>query len=400
MRKQNRDPGGEGTPEVARIKELLSGLVAFASENPPGQEAEVAIYLGQRLAALGFAVETPEVGSGRRNVIGRFDNGTGPTLAFNSHLDVVPAGTGWASEPFRLSEREGRLYGRGACDAKGSIAAMVEAMILLKSAPTAWRGTLIGVFVADEEVGSAGSRSFVSSHPPVDRVVVGEPTSLATVSAHKGVLRPHIRVSGKSAHSGMPELGDNAIIAAGHLITLFAEEDARLRKIEHPLCGKASLTVTRIDGGMADNVVPASCDLVIDRRVLPGETREQVEAEVREIMQRAMRDFAVRAEIVSFSSTAGGCESPISDPVVNAAVETCGRHGVRRCGPLGFMGGCDLVHFVAVGSRGVVLGPGALDVAHKPDEFVPVNELVTASRIYRDLMLRLFRRGTRGTLGS
>jgi succinyl-diaminopimelate desuccinylase len=155
--------------------------------------------------------------------------------------------------------------------------------------------------------------------------------------------------------------------------------------------------VTRIDGGMADNVVPASCDLVIDRRVLPGETHEEVEAEAREIIQRARRDFAVRLEIVSFSSTAGGRETPISDPVVNAAVETCGRHGVRRSGPLGFMGGCDLVHFAAVGSRGMVLGPGALDVTHKPDEFVPVNELVTASRIYRDLMLRLFRSGTLGS---
>jgi acetylornithine deacetylase/succinyl-diaminopimelate desuccinylase len=394
MGKQSRDPGSDATPEEPRIKELLSGLVAFASENPPGHETEVAIYLGQRLAELGFAVEAPEVGSGRRNVIGRFNNGAGPTLAFNSHLDVVPAGTGWASEPFRLLERGGRLYGRGACDAKGSIAAMVEAMILLKSVPAAWQGTLIGVFVADEEVGSAGSRSFVRNHPPVDRVVVGEPTSLATVSAHKGVLRPRIRVTGKSAHSGMPDLGENAIVAAGHLISLFVEEDARLRRIKHPLCGKASLTVTRIDGGVADNVVPASCDLVIDRRVLPGETREQVEAEVREIIRRARRDFAVRSKIVSFSSTAGGCETPISDPVVNAAVETCGRHGVRRSGPLGFMGGCDLVHFAAVGSRGVVLGPGALDVAHKPDEFVPVNELVTASRIYRDLMLRLFHTGT------
>jgi acetylornithine deacetylase/succinyl-diaminopimelate desuccinylase-like protein len=159
-------------------------------------------------------------------------------------------------------------------------------MILLRNAPTASQGTLIGVFVADEEFGRAGS-GIVTSHPPVERVVVGEPTALATISAHNGVLQPCIHVTGNRAHSGMPEVGENAIIAAGHLIAQFAEEDARLRRIEHPLCGKASLAVTRIDGGIAANVVPASCDLVIDRRMLPGETREQVEAEVQKIIQRA-----------------------------------------------------------------------------------------------------------------
>src|SRR5262245_630774 len=252
-----QDPSAERAPEAARIKELLAGLVSFSSENPPGREAEIALYLGAHLQTLGFAVEVPEVAPGRRNVIARIDNGDGPTLAFNSHLDVVPAGSGWTADPFRLVERDGRLYGRGACDAKGSIASMVEAMTLLIAASAAWKGQLVGVFVADEEVGSSGARAFVAAHPPVDRVVVGEPTSLATVSAHKGVLRPRIRITGKSAHSGMPELGENAIVAAGQLITLFEAEDARLREIQHRLCGKASLTVTRIEGGIADNVVPA-----------------------------------------------------------------------------------------------------------------------------------------------
>ena len=390
---QRRDHGGHRAPEPARMKDLLGRLVSFASENPPGREAEVALFLGEHMRALGFEVKTPEVAPGRPNVVAVLANGSGPTLAFNSHLDVVPAGTGWSSDPYSLSERDGRLYGRGACDAKGAIAAMVEAMTLLKMAAADWQGRLVGAFVADEEVGGSGSEAFVADHPPVDRVIVGEPTSLAAVCAHKGVLRPRIRVAGKSAHSGMPELGENAIVAAGRLIALFAQEDARLRKIEHPLCGKASLTVTRIEGGIADNVVPASCDLVIDRRTLPGETREEAEAEVRALMERARHEFGIRAEILSFSCTAGGCETPTSDPAVTAAVEIGAGHGVREPGPLGFMGGCDLVHFASRGSRGIVLGPGALGVAHQPDEFVPVDELVTAAAIYRDLMLRLFHTG-------
>src|SRR5437016_1651909 len=128
--------------------------------------------------------------------------------------------------------------------------------------------------------------------------------------------------AGPATPSGRPELGDNAIIAATFLIQLFAEEDARLRKIYHPLCGKASLTVTRIEGGVADDVVPASCELVIDRRTLPGEERDQVEHEVRSIMERASREFGVVADIMSFSSTAGACETPVTDPIVTSAVET------------------------------------------------------------------------------
>jgi acetylornithine deacetylase/succinyl-diaminopimelate desuccinylase family protein len=334
-------------------------------------------------------------------VVATLDNGDGPTLAFNSHLDVVPAGNGWTRDPFRLVEHNGRLYGRGACDAKGSIVAMVEAMRLLKRAQGEWRGRIIGTFVADEEVGSMGSCAFVAQqHPPVDRVVVGEPTSLATVSAHKGVLRPRIRVAGRSAHSGMPELGENAIVAAGHLIKLFAEEDARLRKIHHPLCGKASLSVTRIAGGVADNVIPENCELVIDRRTLPGEERDEVEREVRAILERARREFGVAAQIVGFSSTAGAYETPVTDPIVTSAVHICELHRVPRSGPLGFMGGCDLVHFAAAGSRGIVLGPGSLEVAHQPDEFVPVSEFVTAATISRDLMLKLFNTGMLSVAGD
>jgi acetylornithine deacetylase/succinyl-diaminopimelate desuccinylase family protein len=364
-------------PDAARMKELLARLVGFASENPPGREGEVAGYLGNVMRRMGFDVQMPEVTHGRFNVVATLDNGGGATLAFNSHLDVVPAGEGWSRDPFRLFERDGRLYGRGACDAKGPITAMVEAMLLLKAVRSSWRGRLIGVFVADEEVGSAGSLAFIADHPPVDRVVVGEPTSLATVSAHKGVLRPRIRISGRSAHSGVPELGENAIIAAARLIKLFVEEDVRLRTIVHPLCGKASLTVTRVEGGIADNVVPASCDVVIDRRVLPGETREQVESEIRAIMERARREEGVVAEIVGFSSTAGACETPASDLAVTLAVEACDQHAVKCSGPLGFMGGCDLVHFAAAAAAALCSGRATSGSLINPmNSFRPMNSLL------------------------
>ena len=103
---------------------------------------------------------------------------------------------------------------------------------------------------------------------------------------------------------------------------------------------------------------------------------------------------------MSFSSTAGACETPVTDPIVTSAVEVCELHRVPRSGPLGFMGGCDLVHFAAAGSRGIVLGLGSLDIAHQPNEFVPVSELVTAAVIYRDLMVRLFHARTLTSAGD
>jgi acetylornithine deacetylase/succinyl-diaminopimelate desuccinylase len=223
-------------------------------------------------------------------------------------------------------------------------------------------------------------------------VVVGEPTRLMTVSAHKGCLRPHLRVLGRSAHSGTPDLGENAIIACQRLIGLFATEDQRLRTKVHPLVGPASLSVTRIQGGVADNVIPSSCDVVIDRRILPGEDVEAVDGEIKLLLERAASAYGVRTEILSYSSNAGPSETPLDDAIVQASLAACRAQGVAEPGPVGFLGGCDLVHFQRVGIRGVVLGPGSLEQAHQPDEYVVLADLMRASLIYRDLALDWFAR--------
>jgi acetylornithine deacetylase/succinyl-diaminopimelate desuccinylase family protein len=380
------------TPDAGRLRGLLARLVAFRTENPPGDEAAPAQFLAGILQELGCDVATPEVASGRRNLIAIFENGEGPSLGFNSHLDVVPAGPGWSGDPFSLREADGRLIGRGACDAKGCVAAMVEAARLLIGAREAWRGRLTMIFVADEEVGSTGAKAFAASGTSLDRVVVGEPTRLLTVSAHKGCLRPHLRVFGRSAHSGTPDLGDNAIVSCQRLIELFVAEGRRLRTKVHPLVGPASLSVTRIQGGVADNVIPAACDVVIDRRILPGEEVEAVDVEIRTLLERATREHGVRTEILSYSSNAGPSETPADDPIVLASLAACRAHGIAEPGPVGFLGGCDLAHFQRVGIAGVVLGPGSLEQAHQPDEYVGLVDLAQASMIYRDLALDWFRR--------
>ncbi|MEB8292990.1 M20 family metallopeptidase [Klebsiella michiganensis] len=378
--------------DSARMKKDLATLVAINTENPPGHEREAAECLEGWLLTAGFDLSFSEYAPGRTNVIAVLHNGPGPCFAFNTHIDTVPAGSGWASDPFTLCERDGRLYGRGACDAKGPLVAMVEALRLLAANRQRWSGTLMGVFTADEEVASEGAKFYVRDTPPaIDFAVIGEPTSNATFSAHKGSLRPRVRVKGVTAHSGTPELGINAIYQSARLLGLIEEaHHQQVRCRCHDLVGSASLTVTRIHGGHADNVVPDSCELLLDRRMVPGEDEEVVKAELQQLLDHAYAQANVEAEIIAWQPTTGGAtQTDSSEAIVEQSLAACRRHGQSEPGPFGFQGGCDLVHFRSLGAKGVVIGPGSLSVAHKPDEFVPVDEFIAAADIYLDIALAM-----------
>jgi acetylornithine deacetylase/succinyl-diaminopimelate desuccinylase len=321
-------------------------------------------------------------------------NGPGPVFAFNSHVDVVPAGSGWTSDPFKLVARDGNLYGRGACDAKGQVAGMVEAIELLSRMRESWSGTLMGVFVADEEVASLGARAFAATRPKIDFCVIGEPTSNAVAIAHKGSMRPLVRINGVPAHSGSPEKGINPLYKAAALLPMIEQEHRNLRSLSHPLLGSPSLTVTRLNGGHADNVTPESCDLLLDRRMIPQEDEADVRRQFDDLLRRAKAMHDIDAEIVKYLPTTGGATETRPDhPVVLAALASARKNGVRNLEPYGLQGACDLVHFRTIGAAGVVMGPGRLDVAHKPDEFVPEDELLQACVIYRDLVLSLLPKG-------
>jgi succinyl-diaminopimelate desuccinylase len=304
-------------------------------------------------------------------------------------MDTVPVGGGWTSDPFRLTERDGKLFGRGACDAKGPIVAMAEAGRLLGMQRNHWRGTLIMMFVADEEINGGGSRALAKQQPTPDLIVIGEPTNNAVFSAHKGCLRPLIRAKGKAAHSGRPDLGVNAILAASQLMSLFDARDRELRALNHPLVGHACLSVTHIAGGIGDNVIPESCEMVLDRRLLPGETLDAALDDLQALLTRAKRDHGVDAEIAAIRTQAGSTETALDEPLVREAVAISRAHGVTFPQPGGLTGGCDLVHFHDVGAVGIVLGPGSLDVAHQPDEYVPKGDLARAALIYRDIAVAM-----------
>jgi acetylornithine deacetylase/succinyl-diaminopimelate desuccinylase-like protein len=368
----------------------LARLVAFDTQTPPGREAECAAYVAEELAAIGCTVEIDEYAPGRVNVLGRIANGPGPVFAFNTHMDVVPVGAGWSGSPFSLREVGPLLIGRGACDAKGPLAAMIEAMALLAADRAGWSGTLLGVFVADEEASSRGARHFAAGKPGIDLVVVGEPSGNVPIIAHKGSLRPVVRVAGRMAHSGTPDLGLNAIYEAARLLAHIQDHHRALAGRAHPLVGPPSLTVTRAQAGIADNIIPDACELLLDRRLVPGETEAGALAEIRAVLAAAEAADGVLAEILRLQPTTGGAaETAAGHPIVKAALAAGRRHGVADPRPIGFQGACDFVHFRDIGAEGVVLGPGDLAVAHKPDESVPRAELCAAALIYRDIALAM-----------
>jgi succinyl-diaminopimelate desuccinylase len=383
----------EPSPDSARMIDRLARLVAINTENPPGRETEAGAFLAVELREIGFVVETQELMPGRVNIIARFENGPGPTLAFNSHIDVVPAGDGWSHPPFDLKERDGRLYGRGACDAKASIVAMLETVRMMVAERGRWQGTLLAVFVADEEAESRGAKFYAKGGPRIDYAVIGEPTSNAVAIAHKGGLRPIIRVSGVAAHSGTPELGVNAIFQAAELLrAIEAHHHDQVCRRHHPLVGSASLTVTRIGAGIADNIVPDGCEILLDRRLVPGESEVAAIAEIEQLLERLRQEKGIHAEIVGFKPTTGGPTATAPDhPLVHAATRAAGEIAADIA-PQGFPGACDLVHFRSVGAQGVVMGPGSLAVAHKPDEFVPIDEFIGASRAYLQTALAMLHR--------
>lgn len=380
------------------VVSLLERLVSLNTENPPGHELEAAKYLAEVLELVGCRVMLDEFEPGRANVIATYANGPGPTFAFNSHIDVVPAGADWQHDPFVARIDGGNLYARGACDAKGPIAAMVMAVTELVASRDQWSGTLMAIFVADEEVGSAGAKHFAAiAEQAIDYVVVGEPTSNQPVIAHKGSLRPIVRIHGKSAHSGTPDLGINALYEAAKLVGLVEQTHQQVKCHHHHLVGNASLTITRLNGGHADNVVPDRCDLMLDRRMVPGESEAQVRADIQAMLDLAASEFGLHTEIVEWKATTGGAsETDKNHPVVRASVEAARRAaggGTVEIG--GFQGGCDLVHFRKLGANGVVIGPGSLAVAHQPEEFVPLDELEGAVSLYRDIALELLADGAK-----
>jgi len=376
---------------------LASRLVAVPSVNPMGGppdddcfETRMTSELVTLFSQAGVAFEIHEVLPGRSNVLARFESAPDrPTLLWEAHQDTVPV-TGMTIPPFEPQVADGRLYGRGACDVKGGMAAMLSAFFRLVSERPTGAANVVMACTCDEESTATGvgrlaelwtSRRGVSpilSEPPA-AAIVAEPTSLDVVVAHKGVTRWEIITRGRACHSSAPQDGVNAIYRMARVVSALEDAAASLAAARppHPLCGSATLSVGRITGGQSVNIVPEECRIEIDRRSIPGEDPQ-------EILQETMGAVRSRLDFDLETSPPWLISPPLSDadngPLAKALLDSIQSFaGPRRS--LGVAYGTDAAAISAAGVPCVVFGPGSIAQAHTADEWLPIEELTAASDI-------------------
>jgi acetylornithine deacetylase len=370
--------------------ELLSRLVACPSVNPndrpvtgpPFGEDRLAALLRELLAGWGAEVELVEVLPRRPNLIAKFPGAKpAPRLMLEAHADTVSA-EGMSIPPFDPRVNGDLLYGRGACDDKGSMAAMLLAIRSVLDSDGRPPSDVYFVAACNEERGASGARALMESGFRADAAIVGEPTNLEIVLAHKGVLRWRLRTKGVAAHSATPEEGVNAISMMARVIQRLESTLAeRLREKSHPSLGHPTLTVGTIRGGVQVNIVPAECEIEIDRRLLPHETPEQAEAELKAeiaLLKRELPQLDCEVERTEYYPP---MESDKERPPARCAAAACEAVlGEARFAAAPW--GADSGHFSRAGIPSVLFGPGSIDQAHKAEEYVSLSQVALASVVY------------------
>ena len=371
--------GSAAVVDPIRLESLLRRLVATDSTNPPGGEASTVAVLADHLGRHGLRAETVEVLPGRPNLSVAFGSGDGPILLLNAHMDTMPVGPGWSRSPYGAIIEDGLLYGRGACDAKGGLAAMVEAVVAIAAAKVNLRGRVVLDAVIDEEAGAAGTLANVAAGRRADWAIVAEPTELAIARVGNGQLDVTLSVHGRAAHGSMPDKGRSAIADAAALVAAFEAAHARLRATPYPALGPASYNVGTIEGGLQASIVAAECRLEVDRRILPGSTIEAATAEIDALIEsvRAARPGLDVTREVTLAIPP--VEVPADSPVCVALAAA-----LRALGGAAIVGGLratsDAAWLAAADIPAVVFGPGSLVDAHRPDERVALADVELAAR--------------------
>lgn len=358
---------------VALAQELIripSVNPSIAPEEGHGEQA-VARFASDWLTSRGLRAWLDDVAPGRPNVVADVTGDPGPTLVLCAHIDTV--GTAGMDRPFEPRLESGRLYGRGSYDMKGAAAAVMCAAAALASEGI--RGTLRVALVADEEYASLGAADFVKRYR-ADACVLTEASALELVLAHRGFVWSEVVARGRAAHGSRWDLGVSAIGRMGRIVAaLEAFDRSVLRARVHPLVGPASLHCALIEGGIGLSTYAPECRLKVERRTLPGETPEQVAAELRDVVRSAGEE----AEVTNFFDRAP-LEADRASPIarcVREACETVLGSAPKESGVAYWM---DAAIFGAAGIPTVNLGPSGAG-AHEPIEWVDVDSLERCARV-------------------
>jgi succinyl-diaminopimelate desuccinylase len=394
------------------LVELARALIRFPTVNPPGEAYQpCAEFIGQRLAARGFNVEyvraagTPGDSARypRINVIARRDgDGPGPCVHFNSHIDVVQTGAGWTMDPFAAVLKDGRVYGRGACDMKGGLAASIIAVEALIDSNGSLPGALEISGTVDEESGGYGGVHYLAergwfSRPRVDHVIIPEPLNVDRVCiGHRGVWWAEIETHGRMAHGSMPFLGDCAVRHMNAVIDRLERDlypKLAARRTDMPVVPSgakhSTMNINSIHGGQAETTgypapcVADSCRMVIDRRLLIEESMEGVKGEMRALLDRLVEEregftYDLR-DIFEVQPTMADRNGPVARSTAAAIQRVLGRPAEFICSP----GTYDQKHIDRVGKLRdcIAYGPGILDLAHQPDEYVLIDDMLNSAKV-------------------
>jgi len=369
--------------------ELVSQLVSIPSPNlgRPGAEPAssceegVAQFVAGFLEDLGLEVRRQHVVGQRYNILATIEGTRPRSLLLDAHMDTVPADN-MEIEAFSGEVRDGRVYGRGACDNKGSLAAILWAVRdLVEGEPPA--ATVHFAATVDEEVGFQGMRKLAESGLAADAAIVAEPTRLAVVVATKGALRWKIRTHGIAAHTSQPELGVNAIHKMAPVVNaLYARLLPALAQRQHPLLGEPKLTVSVIQGGRLVNIVPDECVIEVDRRLLPGEQQEEATGEVGELLaelreQDPQLEVTMEEPYLFLPAT----EVPATAEIAQVALRAAAAAGAdAKIAGVPFTSHASLL--APLGIPTILFGPGNPDLAHGPVEYVEIEQVEKAARAY------------------
>jgi acetylornithine deacetylase/succinyl-diaminopimelate desuccinylase family protein len=366
---------------MTSTEKLLRALVALPSVNPAflpaghkrANEQSIAEFLATVGARAGLEVELQPVQPGRPNLIARLTPRGTPRqrVLLAPHLDTVNG----TDEQFAPVTKHGRLHGRGACDTKGSVAAMFSAMCELAHGDRRPAETeIVFAGLVDEENAQAGSRALVAGGFKADLAIVGEPTKLSVFTAHKGNIWIRVESKGKAAHGATPQLGKNAIHAIAHAVEVFETDyRAQLARRKHPLLGSPTSNVGVVAGGSQANIVPDHCFIDIDRRTIPGETEAGVRREIADLLKQ----HKLKATF-NFLKTAPcpPMETDVRLPLVQQFMRSVGQSK-----PQGAQYFCDAAVLSEAGIPSVVFGPGDIAQAHTTDEWLELEQLERGRRM-------------------
>lgn len=361
------------------VASILSELVATPSVNPEDGEAAMADMVAAHLRSTRLEVSFVDSLPGRQSVAAVLPgNGNGPRLVLNGHMDTVSAGdrNRWSVEPFGGEIRDGAVWGRGATDMKGGLACQIACAQALSALP-ALNGTLILHFAVGEERGEPGTRSLIKEGYTGDFGIVTEPTDLRVAVAQRGTAWYRVTVAGRATHAGTRDQGENPVLHLPALLDALAHYDEQLAATTHPLFGRAVCSPTVVRAGSEPNVIPEAGEVIVDRRMLPGESSDRVLAELQAIIAELNRDepaqpFAIERHQHTFEPA----EVPADTPFVRLVQDTAAEVAGDRQDVWGTPWGSDVTALVNdAGMNAITFGPGDPNGAHAPDERCSIERL-------------------------